>query len=340
MSIPVNIIGTNNWYYNAPVKQEPVNSQYFNYFNVPYNQYTYDKNGKNIGKMSQLECENNCLYNTTCNSYSLFYPNNPTTSDINNYNCYLNNTNQIFPANDGQGRGIFTKNSNYKLNLDLNYKNSLNISDDYQVLSQNVNNNISYNTMCRTTPGNTFDSSKAKGLGYMSPTKCANNCFINNKCNSFDIARPDSNGNYDCYNFLIDNSIISGVNENTAKGCFKRNTTTQEIRPNLINNLKSNISSKLGIPTNYNLLIKDDGVIIDTDTMCRPLSGSVIASSKGRVTAKKCADDCNSYGACAGFDIARPDSNGNYDCYHHLYSNMYGENINTNGAKGCFKKNK
>ena len=222
---------------NMPPSYNPINSSYFSYVQQPNSYaYSYNLNGTYIGQMTQPECEKQCLIDMNCNGYSLLYPNNPTTNDINKYRCYLTKDKYTVSA-DGQGRGIFNKKSNSLTNIKNDYRNNLYISDDYELLPNTSNNIINLNTMCR---GTNFNSSMAKRKGYMTPISCALNCSKDSTCTGFDIARPDSNGNYDCYNFNINNGLY-GESNNTgdARGCFKNNSlATYET---VLNNIKNNL---------------------------------------------------------------------------------------------------
>uniref|UniRef100_A0A6C0I704 Uncharacterized protein n=1 Tax=viral metagenome TaxID=1070528 RepID=A0A6C0I704_9ZZZZ len=336
MSVPVNTFGTYTVsVYDDGPKTSPVNANSFK-----YNDWRYIKNGADKGILSQQDCETQC-YSNNCYQYSLMYPNNSGIEYNHKYRCNLALTDKnISYSNldskiDDQGRGNFT-NTNYTISKAKNdYRNNLQISDDYEVLPYWSNN--SFNTMCR---GSSFKSSQAISKGYLRPQMCANNCRINTNCTSFDISRPDSNGNYDCYNFTTPYYTLAGEYNNNTNGCFRKTSANSNAVD--IKTIKDNYVSSLNIPSGYTLLENNTNNVFNTDTMCRSSMSSdpsVYMISQGIMSAKACADKCSTYGRCRGFDIARPDSNGNYDCYHSITSNLYGESKNTGDARGCFKKN-
>ena len=219
-SIQTNTVGTTTTTITTNESANVTNpiSNFFTYNNLSFN-----LNGSNIGIKTQSECENACGYDINCNNYSLSFPSKFGPNYNNKYDCHLTmsntKTNFIIGDSNNSGKGNFNKNDKKKV-----YKNSLNISDDYEVLGNFTGNaSVPFNTMCRSSTENV--QGNAIGKGYQYAQNCASICKNTKGCTSFDIARRDNNGKYDCYIFTFkDKSRIIGESRNTggAQGCFKK----------------------------------------------------------------------------------------------------------------------
>lgn len=329
---------------NMPPSQNPINESYFSY--VPGQNsylYNYNKDGVYIGQTTQPECEKQCLTDTTCNGYSLFYPNNPTVNDINKYRCYLTK-NTLTLSGDGQGRGVFTKKSDWYDKLTNDIQNSIIVEKGYNLLPIISDNKYSANTMCRGNGWN--DNGGPVYAGKIKPSICSNLCLSDETCKSFDIANNDGNGNYDCWLFKhTDSNNVQGVLGNLSNsGCYKKiyNSTDLTTQRNSIKNIYTSNNNIDG--NDYEILSNTVNNSMNLQTMCRKsppgTSISGLANSRGYKTPQQCAQDCKSNVNCTGFDIARPDNNGKYDCYNFTIdkNSLYGENAQKS-AFGCFRKN-
>ena len=123
--------------------------------------------------------------------------------------------------------------SNYTSNLtqDVNGNTNTTPSPSYQIMQSNGSNN----TYCR---GDGWDQNGwPKQMGYLTDDKCAAECDNATGCVAYDIARPNANGEYDCY--LFGNSAVAPEYDSTLEsyGCHQKisnsgltsSTTPQEI---------------------------------------------------------------------------------------------------------------
>lgn len=242
-SILYNIPG---WTNNSKPPKEPqsLDSPFDKTFFKKSSNYDYATQNKFFsGIKSQGDCEKDCKNSYNCKGYYLDYDTkNPYNYNGSNYGCYLeltkNTSGQKYYINNNGIKGHFDFNFDYKdkngkIITDKNgnnmsdsnsgnfYKHSLLISDEYEIISDITNPTV--NTMCRSSTENV--QGKAIGKGYLTAMECAKYCIDDKNCTSFDIARGDNNGKYDCHLFTFkDKSKIIGETRNTggAQGCFKK----------------------------------------------------------------------------------------------------------------------
>ena len=267
------------------------------------------------------DCVNNCLNDGNCSGISFDTP--KVINGVYTANCIL------FTPTGTQTTSNSTDNQFYTSYLYVGPDNSKTTKNDFQLQTQNNHPN----TMCR---GNGWtDNNGPFYHGKIKSSQCENICRYDSKCKAFDISRPDSSGNFDCYTFRHnDSSQIQGqVGDITNAGCYK----------------KIDITSQDGLTHDDYELMPDLNNGKSARTMCRGTDWDKNAPQfKGYKTLNDCAQLCQDNRSCKAFDIARVNNNTDtYSCYNFNYNSLTdkipdykvtGVDPNNNENNGCFKK--